>query len=277
MLAILKAASGDGRFLGLDIPLMHSWLFSEQSAHSLAPQLELLNIKGDANITPFLWREQPTFDSNDQFAQTLYDDFMAAAVRPQIVVIDTLATFIGIEDSNDYSAVKRAMTPIIQVGQSLGAMHGTATMFVHHDRKSGGAGSDSILGSRIFAALVDTLLHLSLTQTAKRRALRVQSRFGLGEIGEVVEVELKLPEGEYQIASAGEDFDDLIVDAVAQGALTRGDIQRAVKDAGENDLSDSVAVKRIKTLVADKRIIRTGRGKATAYSMPEGSGDASND
>ena len=147
MLAILKAASGDGRFLGLDIPAMHSWLFSEQSAHALAPQLEMLSIKGDANITPYLWREQPTFDSNEEFADTLYKDFMAASPRPQIVVIDTLATFIGIEDSNDYTAVKRAMTPIIQAAQTIGTLDGAATMFVHHNRKSGGAGSESILGS----------------------------------------------------------------------------------------------------------------------------------
>ena len=102
----------------------------------------------------------------------------------------------------------------------------------------------------------------------------VQSRFlDIGELGDVLEVELQLPAGEYRLASSGEDFDSLILDAVEQGFTTRQQIQDAIEDMGGDTLTESVATKRLKALLDDGRIQRTGRGKATRYTMPEGSAD----
>ena len=69
-----------------------------------------------------LWRHQPEYDTPEAFAQAVYDEFIQSKVRPSIIVIDTLSTFIDLKDSNDYSQVQTQLAPVIQLAQNIGAM-----------------------------------------------------------------------------------------------------------------------------------------------------------
>ncbi len=62
-----------------------------------------------------------------------------------LVVIDTLGSWSQIEDYNDYAVVTRALMTAERI-----ASNGYAVVIVHHDRKSGGTGLDSMLGSVAF-------------------------------------------------------------------------------------------------------------------------------
>ena len=235
ILGLLKAASSGVNFLGFPLQQMSSWLISEQSENSLAPQLRTLRIGEDEDIRVALWRHQPEYDSPEAFADAVYDEFCQAKRRPSIIVIDTLSTFIDLKDSNDYSQVQTQLAPIIQMGQTIGAMEGTATLLTHHSRKSGGDGSDSVLGSRRVAAIVDTLLKLTISSRGDgRRKLSIQSRFGLGEVGDELEIMLELPAGEYRMINTGADLDGEIIVAIEGGASSNADIRERL-DTGEQD------------------------------------------
>ena len=71
ILGLLKAASQGADFLGFPLERMASWLISEQSENSLAPQLRTLRIGEDEDISVALWRHQPENTSTEAFADAL--------------------------------------------------------------------------------------------------------------------------------------------------------------------------------------------------------------
>ena len=269
ILGMLKAASAGEDFLGFTLPQMASWLISEQSENSLAPQLRTLNVGDDADIAVALWRHQPEFGSPELFAEAVYSEFMQAKRRPAIIVIDTLSTFIDLKDSNDYTQVHNQLAPIVQMGQAIGAIDGAATLLTHHSRKSSGEGSDGVLGSRAIAAMVDSLLRLTIAPKSEgRRRLTIQSRFGIGELGDEIDITLELPAGEYRLVNTGAELDGDIVAILESGATTNGEIREKLTEAEGAEPDTRLVGRRLAGLVRDKRILRTGNGKATRYSMP---------
>ena len=270
LLGILKAASDGGDLLGLDIPPMHTWLYSEQSEYGIRPQFKMLNFSRQADMRLALKRHNMNHETTEQFADMIRAEYINANPRPSIVVIDTMASFLAIEDSNDYSAVQRGMTPLVQCAQDIGSMDGTATLLTHHDRKSTGNGSDAVLGSRAIAAAVDTLLKLTILKTEGRRRLSIQSRFGIGELGERVDIALHLPQGEYRLANDAAERGDSILDAVAAGASKRKDIIVHIAESDDaEELSPSVFNTAIKGLIEEGLLERVGKGAATQYTIPE--------
>ncbi|GBC97236.1 hypothetical protein HRbin16_03057 [bacterium HR16] len=93
--------------------------------------------------------------------------------HPDILIVDTLRAFAGLEDENDAATVHHALQPILELTRRIEC----ATILAHHTRKD----ADAVYsGSHAFAADVDIIL--ALTETAdgnpKRRELRnAGSRF----------------------------------------------------------------------------------------------------
>ena len=269
ILAMLKAASVGEAFLGFPLEQMASWLISEQSENSLAPQLRTLRVEEGADISVALWRHQPAFDSPEAFADAIYIEFCQAKKRPAIVVIDTLSTFIDLKDSNDYSQVQAQLSPIVQMGQDIGAMEGTATLLTHQSRKSSGEGSDSVLGSRKVAAMVDTLLKLTIVPRGDgMRKLSVQSRFGIGELGDDVAITLELPAGEYRLVNASVEMDGDILAIVEAGATSNPEIREKLAGIDGAEVETRLVGRRLAALVKKNQLIRTGNGKAIRYTLP---------
>ena len=129
MLSLLKAMSTGGQFLGFDVPQGHSWLFTEQNRQSFQSQLRMTKIQGDDLITPYLRLNIEPGLTPDQFADHLYSDFMAATVKPTLIVIDTIGAFILIDDFNDYGKVRVAMNPLILMAQRVGQYCGTRLLY----------------------------------------------------------------------------------------------------------------------------------------------------
>ena len=270
ILAMLKAASDGTEFLGKALAQMPTWLITEQSENSLAPQLRLLNIGGDADISVALWRHQEQYSSPEIFAEVLYREFIQSARPPAIVVIDTLASFVDLRDSNDYSQTRNQMSPLIEVAQRMGAMENTATALTHHSRKSTGEGSDAVLGSRAIAGIVDTLIQVNIVpRTDGQRKLSIQSRFGTSDIGEEIRIVLELPVGEYRLVNTGAELDEELLSIVDAGdnspALIR---DRLDQGEGDQTYSPQMVSRRLTAMVKDGKLIREGKGKSTRYNFP---------
>ena len=269
---IMKAGSRGGEFLGHKVEHMRSWLFSEQSENSLSPQFRQLQIVEDEDIQVALRRNQPQWDTPEELADLILSEFNHADRKPCLIVIDTLASFIDLRDSNDYSQVNQALAPIVELGQRLGKEHGTATIVTHHSRKSSGDGADSVLGSQAIAAKFDTLVKVTFTRGGSSRKIAIQSRFGIGDLGPELEVTLNLPEGEYQLLGSASEIEGDIIAAVGAGAHTTAEIRDSLAsdaDGGE-PVSRQRVTRRLSNLVADNRLLRTGDGKATRYDLPPG-------
>ena len=183
-------------------------------------------------------------------------------------MIDTLSTFIDLKDSNDYSQVQAQLAPIIQMGQTIGAEDGTATVLTHHSRKSSGEGSDSVLGSRKVAAIVDTLIKLNIAQGDGMRKLSVQSRFGVGERGDHLAITFELPAGEYRLVNDTDFAEDLVADYLGSEPLTIKELREAM---GDDAPSDDVLRPLLKAWVTEGKAERvtTSRGnKGATYRRP---------
>ena len=85
----------------------------------------------------------------------------------RLVIIDTLAKWIRLapKQGNDYFAVSEVMDPYVGMSRELGA----CLLFVHHNRKGGGANGEEILGSVALAGAFDTIL--SMRWAAGKRTL----------------------------------------------------------------------------------------------------------
>ena len=255
LLGMLKAASAGSDFLGFPLQQMASWLISEQSENSLAPQLRTLRVEDGADIRVALWRHQPVHDSPQAFADAIKAEFDQAEKKPKILVIDTLSTFIDLVDSNDYSQVQTQLAPIIQMGQTIGASDGTATLLTHHSRKSSGEGSDSVLGSRKVAAIVDTILKLTIAQGDGVRKLSVVTRFGDSELGDHLALTLELPAGEYRLVNAP----DIVADYLGSDPLTIRELREAI---GDDAPSDDAIRRALKGMVESGKVEKAkGKGQ----------------
>jgi len=92
--------------------------------------------------------------------------------KPVLVIIDTLFRFVNITDGNDYAKVTAALTPLL----SLARDNGAHVMVIHHARKGGGDGGDSMLGSTAIFGSVDTAIILKRTES--KRTIETQQRYG---------------------------------------------------------------------------------------------------
>lgn len=91
------------------------------------------------------------------------------------VVLDTLATYWGIEEENDNGEVIRRCRPFLDLARGTEC----AVLLVHHDRKSGGEDGRSIRGGSALLGLVDQALMLDRRQggAKNQRVLRSTGRY----------------------------------------------------------------------------------------------------
>jgi len=84
--------------------------------------------------------------------------------KPRLLIIDTLFLLARVESANDYSQVNAAMTPF----RNLARDTGTHVLFVHHSRKGGNSGADSISGSVAIHGAVDCAIMVSQQGSSRR-------------------------------------------------------------------------------------------------------------
>lgn len=94
-------------------------------------------------------------------------------LHPNVLVVDTLRAFAGLEDENDAASVHLALQPILELTRRIEC----ATVLAHHTRKEG---DGTYSGSHVFAASADVILALTEPSDGnpRRRELRnAGSRF----------------------------------------------------------------------------------------------------
>ena len=208
VLALLKAATTGLPFLGYTIPTMHGWYLTEMTDYVLKAQLGIIDWMPPRGLFPTAYKNEQDFleMTPRALADGLLWDYDAALTSdraPKLIIIDTLGRWLRGFDFNDYSQVTSATEPLLQAASEL-KRDGVSFLLLHHQRKSGGRGTDGSLGSQALSGSVDTHCGLTLKSVdSEIRALSIQSRLGLGDLGSYVEIELALPAGEYRVV-AGE-------------------------------------------------------------------------
>ncbi|MBI4319359.1 MAG: AAA family ATPase [Chloroflexi bacterium] len=93
-------------------------------------------------------------------------------LAPDIIILDTVRTFLDIFDENDSALVHRKLYPFVLLGRELNA----ALLALHHRRKADGDEGTDHAGSHAFVGDCD--IAISLREEAdRRRQLSVRSRF----------------------------------------------------------------------------------------------------
>ena len=90
---------------------------------------------------------------------------------------DPLQRWLRLKDADRYAEASNALDPVIALARDTG-VH---VMAIHHERKSGGDGIDSVLGSHAFSGGFDTIL--SLSRAGHQRFLASAQRGGEGRGG----------------------------------------------------------------------------------------------
>ena len=270
-LALLKAATTGQPFLGYTIPMMRAWYLTEMTDYVLKAQLGIIDWTPPRNIFPVAYKnEQDFFQMSPQaLADALlwdYESAVDAGIPPKLVCFDTLGRWLRGFDFNDYSQVNAATEPLLRVASEL-KDDGCIVLLLHHQRKGGGRGTDGSLGSQALSGAVDTHCGLTIKSAdSEIRALNIQSRLGIGELGSYAEIELILPAGEYRVISSDpEDVESMVLEFMQEqpeGATPKG-IREAL------DLDQNQQSRACTALVKTLALTTTGKTNKTRYHLAE--------
>ncbi len=120
-----------------------------------------------------------------------------------LVVVDTLSTFISVEDENSNSEVLRAVTPLLDIA------HGekVTVIMVHHNNKGEGDGGKGIRGASSLFGLVDQAIILKYHGSHKGRFRRVET---LGRYDETPRETIIEMDDNYGYTSIGSEADAVV-------------------------------------------------------------------
>jgi hypothetical protein len=147
---LAAAVSKGGKFLGRDVvqgPALYMVL-----DEPLGPAVKHLE-KLDADFSALLVTTDklPTVDI---YVRVIEE---AAQKRVKMLILDTLAKAVRIEDINDYQATIDALDPLAKAAHQ----HGIAVILVHHfNKKETTSNQDSLMGSSGIAGSVDQLIYV---------------------------------------------------------------------------------------------------------------------
>ena len=272
VLALLKAATTGLPFLGYKIPTMRGWYLTEMTDYVLKAQLGIINWMPPRDVFPTAYKNEQDFSQMTPraLADGLlwdYDAALTAGRPPKIIVIDTLGRWLRGFDFNDYTQVTAATEPLLMAASEL-KRDGCMFLLLHHQRKGGGRGTDGSLGSQALSGSVDTHCGLTLKSVdSEIRALSIQSRLGLGDLGGYVEIELALPTEEYRlVARESEDLEAAVVEYLTDHP--DGASPKAIREALE--IEDRFQMARACTALVESGVLTsTGKARSTRYFMAD--------
>lgn len=176
------------------------------------------------------------------------------AYKLKLVVIDTLANFMQVDDENDAAKVGREMERLRQVAADTGC----AIWLIHHTRKAGGRHGLGVRGSNNIIAEADNVIVFS--RRNDERELDVMGRW------ELFKQRIKLVGDNYLSLGSSESADQesrkqIILDALDDcDGLSKKGIHQAV--SGERSVSFSTISRDIDALVDSGHLKREGKGDA---------------
>lgn len=185
-----SVVTGQGEWLGRDVVEGGAVVLIalEERLESIARHFNMLGTPDDG--LHLLAEPAPSVDRLVRLTES------AADLDPSLIVIDTAIRWIGSEDGNDYAAMTRELTPIIDLARTSGAH----VMLVHHSRKSGGQHGHESLGSQAILGAVDVYVSIRRDPRSDVRSCYAEGRDDV----RLREVVLELDEDSGQINVAGD-------------------------------------------------------------------------
>jgi len=156
---------------------------------------------------------------------------------PDVVVIDTLRSLLGIEDENDSAQMSRAVQPWITYSQQTGC----TLIVLHHTRKGGGKYGEGVSGGHGLIGAFDVILELNRDGDNNRRTIGVMGRLiepqtGVYERNEIL-TDHGAGTGRYEMTWLGvnhevtrADVQDRVKSVLLDIAQTTSDIREAIGD-----------------------------------------------
>jgi len=187
-----------------------------------------------------------------------------AEYSPLLIIIDPLSRVLRVWDFNDYATMTRGLEPFVDLARKQN-VHIQA---LHHDGKGGRNGGDAILGSTALYGSVDC--HIQMKKNELGRVIATTNRYGV-DLPETViildkETGLISVQGEVDAITQRQKQSE-ILDVISDGtALTEAEIKENCSGGAKGLVS-----KAIRQLVADGKLIRTGKGGKGSpflYSRP---------
>lgn len=165
---LLAALMGKRDFLGKATRQAKVLVMSEEPSNLIRRRLANLGLTSD----DLLIAKRSSVTSWDDALAIVKDAIYLNGVN--LLVIDTLGAFWGIDDENGAGKVMAALQPLLTLAQTAGM----AVLLLHHLRKSPGAEGTASRGSSALAGSADILVEIHRDEhAAPRRKLTAFSRY----------------------------------------------------------------------------------------------------
>jgi predicted ATP-dependent serine protease len=192
--------------------------------------------------------------------------------EPDIVIVDTIRRFAPSQDENDAAVVAQAITPVVDLRDSLPR---TAIVLVHHTKKDFSEEGDTkdIACSHVFTAEVDTVLRLVKSREHKRRRILTPIEGRLWNLApDPLVLELSEDGSEYRVVGTAEEVlpethaqrtREKVLQAIrVLGQATRTEIEDYLRELGEK-IPERTIRDALQRLYEDGKVEREGKGTRT--------------
>lgn len=181
-------------------------IFSEESGRIWTLRLKKLShSEGLTNLTIV-----PALGATTADMMKLLDDR-----APDVIIIDTLRSMLGVVDENDSAQMARGVEPWTEYSQRTGS----TLIVLHHTRKSGGEHGEGVSGGHGLTASLDITLEMKRDGADNRRSIEVRGRLIEAQKGIYERTEIMtshgLGSGSYEMHWLGEKF-AVTLDAVQE-------------------------------------------------------------
>ncbi len=168
---LLQSFATGTPFLGRNTRPARVWVISEESRDQWRERLRRLPIGPHVQLVGRPFHGRPTAEQWERLVQRAIND------RPDLFVVDPLASFLTSRGESEASTLLEALQPIRRL-----ASRRIAVLLLHHPRKKASAVGSGARGSGALLGFVDSTMELTrygaMASDANRRLIRAQSRRG---------------------------------------------------------------------------------------------------
>ena len=178
------------------------WYLTEESSKSISV---LVDNVGAIDKGLYYYQPYDLLGTWEEKLDYVYGAYNVAEVKPNLIVIDTLASWSGLQDYNDYGKVANMMQGVVNLRDRL--EENVAILLVHHANKNNENTINGILGSTAFGAMIDVgILIDNVNDEYEYITVKLRGRIS-GEVPDVVVTKNPLT-GYMEIADV--DLDDVV-------------------------------------------------------------------
>jgi hypothetical protein len=166
---LLRALGSGLPFLDRPVRVGRSWVISEESEDLWRDRVRAHPVGDHVELFPRPFRGRPTPDQWSELLEAAADD------RPDLFVVDPLASFLPGRCESDAASALAALHPLHRLTTT-----GAAVLLLHHPRKKASEVGSAARGSGALLGFADVLMELSrygqLKTEAHRRLIQSRSR-----------------------------------------------------------------------------------------------------